>query len=46
VPEKISEDYALFNTYTIASKIPVEFYVKNSGEVVMIYDRYELVKRG
>ncbi len=44
VPEKISGDYALFKIYTLASKIPVEFHIKNSGEVVMIYDRYELLK--
>lgn len=46
VPERISEDYALFNIYTLASKIPVEFHIRSSKEVVMIYDRYELVKSG
>lgn len=44
VPQKISEDYALFNVYTLASKIPVEFHVKSPKEVVMIYERYELIK--
>jgi len=44
VPEKISEDYALFRIYTLASKIPVEFHIKSSKEIVMVYDRYELVK--
>ncbi|MEO3993118.1 MAG: serine hydrolase [Desulfurococcaceae archaeon TW002] len=43
VPEKISEEYALFKIYTLATKIPVEFYVKDS-KIVMIYDRYELIK--
>lgn len=43
VPEKISEDYALFKIYMIASKIPVEFHIKNS-KIIMIYDRYELIK--
>lgn len=43
IPEKISEDYALFKIHTIASKIPVEFYIKNS-RIIMVYDRYELMK--
>lgn len=43
IPERISEDYALFKIHTIASKIPVEFHVKNS-KVIMVYDRYELIK--
>lgn len=44
VPEKIVGDYALFKVYTLAGRVPVEFYVEDSGRTRMIYDRYELVK--
>jgi len=43
VLEKMSEDYVLFRIHTLAAKIPVEFYIKNS-KITMVYDRYELIK--
>lgn len=44
VPVEVREDYAEFYTLASTRKIPVYFYVERD-RVVMIYERYKLVKR-
>ncbi|PUA33219.1 MAG: hypothetical protein B7O98_01940 [Zestosphaera tikiterensis] len=45
IPHKIEENYALFHILTLAGKVPVEFFIKNEKDIIMIYERYKLIKR-
>ncbi len=44
VPVEVREDYARFYTLSAGGRVEAEFFV-DDGRVVMIYERYKLVKR-
>ncbi|MEM0015032.1 MAG: serine hydrolase [Zestosphaera sp.] len=46
VPDGVAEDHALFMVYTLAGRVPVEFFIEDSGRVRMTYERYELIRAG
>jgi len=43
-PMEVREDYAKFYTLSAGGKVEVEFFI-DGGRVVMVYERYKLVKR-
>ena len=44
VPVEVREDYARFYTLSAGGRVEAEFFI-DGGRVVMIYERYKLVKR-